>query len=109
MADNTSTISKQDRNFWILNILIQHVAPKAVRRVFDEKIPPNDLANILNSNVKIIQDLVNKKVINVQAQDILVRIPGFKLPSMPSSPIKTGKEIKKVVFLSIIIIQVEHF
>lgn len=94
MTDNTSTISKEDRNFWILNILIQHVAPTAVRKVFNEKIPPNDLANILNSNVKIIQELANKKTINTQAQEILIRIPGFKLPSMPSSPNKAGEQFE---------------
>lgn len=92
MTDNTSTISKEDRNFWILNIVIQHVAPIAVRKLFNDKIPPNCLANILSSNVKIIQDLANKKVINTQAQEILVRIPGFKLPSMPSSPNTTGEQ-----------------
>lgn len=91
MTDNSSTISKEDRNFWILNILIQHVAPIAVRKLFNDKIPPNGLANILSSNVKIIQELANKKVINTQAQEILVRIPGFKLPSMPSSPNTTGE------------------
>lgn len=91
MAENTMTISKEDRNFWILNILIQHVAPTAVRKVFDDKIPPHDLANILNSNVKIIQDLVKKKVIKGHEQDILTRIPGFQLPFMPPSPYKTGK------------------
>lgn len=91
MAENTSTISKEDRNSWILNILIQHVAPTAVRKVFNDKIPPNELANILSINVKIIQELVNKKVIKIREQEILVRIPGFKLPSMPASPNKTGK------------------
>lgn len=90
MADNASTISKEDRNFWILNILIQYVAPTAVRKVFNDKIPPKDLANILSRNVKIIQDLVNKKVINTHEQKLLVRIPGFKLPSMSSSSNKTG-------------------
>lgn len=89
MAENTSTISKEDRNFWILNILIQHVAPTAVRKVFNDKIPPHELANILSSNVKIIQELVNKKIIKTYEQDVLVRIPGFKLPSMPTSPNKT--------------------
>lgn len=91
MAENTSTISKEDRNFWILNILIQHVAPTAVRKVFNDKIPPHELANILSSNVKIIQELVNKKIIKTNEQDVLVRIPGFKLPSMPTSPNKTGE------------------
>lgn len=90
MAENSFTISKEDRNFWILNILIQYVAPTAVRKVFDKKIPPNDLANILNSNVKIIQKLVNKEIIKTHEQDILTRIPGFQLPSMPSSPNKTA-------------------
>lgn len=94
MAENASTISKEDRNFWILNILIQYVAPTAVRKVFNDKIPPKDLANILNKNVTIIQGLVNKKVIKTHEQEVLVRIPGFKLPSMPSSPNKTGKEIQ---------------
>lgn len=65
-----------------------------MRKVFDDKIPPTDLANILNKNVKIIQDLVNKKVINVHAQDTLVRVPGLKLPSMPSSPNKSGNLLK---------------
>lgn len=101
MTENTSTISNEDRNFWILNILIQHVAPRAVRKVFDDKIPPNDLANILNKNVKIIQDLVNKKVINVHAQDTLVRVPGFKLPSMPSSPNKSGNLLKTLILIKI--------
>lgn len=99
MTEITSTISNEDRNFWILNILIQHVAPKAVRKVFDDKIPPNDLAKILNKNVKIIQDLVNKKVINVHAQDTLVRVPGFKLPSMPPSPNKTGNQLKTLILI----------
>lgn len=90
MAENASTISKEDRNFWILNILIQYVAPTAVRKVFNDKIPPKDLAIILNKNVKIIQDLVNKKVIKTHEQEVLTRIPGFKLPSMPSSPNKTA-------------------
>lgn len=92
MAENTTTISKEDRNFFILNILIQHVAPTAMRKVFDDKIPPNDLANILSNNVKTIQDLVNKKVINTHGQDLLARIPGFKLPSMPSPPYKAGED-----------------
>lgn len=90
MAENASIISKEDRNFWILNILIQYVAPTAVRKVFNDKIPPKDLADILNRNVKIIQDLVNKKVIKTHEQEVLTRIPGFKLPSMPSSPNKTA-------------------
>lgn len=93
MATNTTTISKENRNFWILNILIQHVAPTAVRRIFDNRIPPNDLANILSNNVKTIQYLVNKKVINTHGQDLLARIPGFNLPSMPSPPYKAGKGI----------------
>lgn len=101
MTENTSTISNEDRNFWILNILIQHAAPKAVRKVFDDKIPPNDLANILNKNVKIIQDLVNKKVINVHAQDTLVRVPGFKLPSMPSLLNKSGNLLKTLILIKI--------
>lgn len=70
-----------------------------MRKVFDDKIPPNDLANILNKNVKIIQDLVNKKVINVHAQDTLVRVPGFKLPSMPSSPNKSGNLLKTLILI----------
>lgn len=90
MATNTTTISKENRNFWILNILIQHVAPTAVRRIFDNRIPPNDLANILSNNVKTIQYLVNKKVINTHGQDLLARIPGFNLPSMPSPPYKAA-------------------
>lgn len=97
MAKNASTISKEDRNFWILNILIQYVAPTAVRKVFNDKIPPKDLAYILNKNVKIIQDLVNKKVIKTHEQEVLTRIPGFKLPSMPSSPNKTGEEIEQFI------------
>lgn len=99
MTDSASTISKEDRNFWILNILIQHVAPKAVRKLFNDKIPPNGLANILSSNVKIIQELANKKVINTQAQEILVRIPGFKLPSMPSSPNTTGEQFNMCLII----------
>lgn len=97
MAEDASIISKEDRNFLILNILIQYVAPKAVRKVFNDKIPPKDLADILNRNVKIIQDLVNKKVIKTQEQEVLTRIPGFKLPSMPSSPNKTGKEVEQFI------------
>lgn len=97
MAENASIISKEDRNFWILNILIQYVAPTAVRKVFNDKIPPKDLADILNRNVKIIQDLVNKKVIKTHEQEVLTRIPGFKLPSMPSSPNKTGEEMKQFI------------
>lgn len=104
MAENASTISKEDRNFWILNILIQYVAPTAVRKVFNDKIPPKDLANILNKNVTIIQ--VNKKVIKSHEQEVLVRIPGFKLPSMPSSPNKTGKEIQHLFFKELNIIKV---
>lgn len=72
-----------------------------MRKVFDDKIPPNDLANILNKNVKIIQDLVNKKVINVHAQDTLVRVSGFKLPSMPSSPNKSGNLLKTLILIKI--------
>lgn len=72
-----------------------------MRKVFDDKIPPNDLANILNKNVKIIQDLVNKKVINVHAQDTLVRVPGFKLPSMLSSPNKSGNLLKTLILIKI--------
>lgn len=94
MAENNkiinSTISKEDRNCWILNILIHHVAPTAVRKLFNDKIPPNDLASILLSNVKTIQDLVKRNIIKKHERDILVRIPGFKLPSRKSSPNKTG-------------------
>lgn len=105
MAENNkiinSTISKEDRNCWILNILIHHVAPTAVRKLFNDKIPPNDLASILLSNVKTIQDLVKRNIIKKHERDILVRIPGFKLPSRKSSPNKTGEKFK--VYLLIII------
>jgi hypothetical protein len=77
-----SIFSKEERNFWILDVLIKHVALPAVRKRFDIIVPPNDLANLLNNNVRILQSLFSKNVINGQQQNILLRVPGLKIPTI---------------------------
>ncbi|XP_056003197.1 uncharacterized protein LOC125661001 [Ostrea edulis] len=86
-----SMFSKEERNFWILDVLIKHVAPPAVRKQFDVIVPPNDLANVLNNNAKILQMLFSKKVINVYQQDVLLRVPGVKIPTI-SAVSTSGKK-----------------
>jgi hypothetical protein len=81
MAETTFKFSKEQRNFWILDVLIKHVAPPALRKRFDIIVPPNDLANTLNSNAKILQNLFSTKVINGHQQNVLLCVPGVKLPT----------------------------
>ncbi|XP_056003199.1 uncharacterized protein LOC125661021 [Ostrea edulis] len=85
MMGERSMFSKEERNFWILDVLIKHVAPPAVRKRFDIIVPPKDLANMLNNNAKILQKLFSKKVINIYQQRLLLRVPGVKLPTMSVS------------------------
>jgi hypothetical protein len=83
MAEGTLRFSKEERNFWILDVLIKHVAPPAVRKRFNIIIAPSDLANKLNSNAKILQNLFSKKVINGHQQNVLLCVPCVKIPTIP--------------------------
>ncbi|XP_062578676.1 uncharacterized protein LOC134240614 [Saccostrea cucullata] len=86
MDKKSYRFSKEERNFWILDVLIKHVAPAAVRKRFDVIIPRDDLDKILNSNVSVIQNLISKKVINVHQQGILQGVPGFSIPAAITVP-----------------------
>ncbi|XP_062567909.1 uncharacterized protein LOC134230148 [Saccostrea cucullata] len=86
MEKKSYRFSKEERNFWILDVLIKYVAPTAVRKRFDVIIPQADLARILNSNISVIQNLISKKVINVHQQGILQGVPGFSIPAAITVP-----------------------
>ncbi|XP_063400264.1 uncharacterized protein LOC134684883 [Mytilus trossulus] len=56
------------------------VVPDALRKYFDGRIPPANLATTINQNSTTIVNLVNRRVINLAQLDILQRIPGTIWP-----------------------------
>ncbi|XP_061170710.1 uncharacterized protein LOC133180155 [Saccostrea echinata] len=86
MEKGSYRFTKEERNFWILDVLIKYVAQPAVKKRFDVIIPPADLATVLNSNVRVIQNLISRKVINVYQQEVLQRVPGFNFPTIMIVP-----------------------
>ena len=90
MAGYISRLSPDDIPYLKLDTVIQKVAIPTVLKVFNASIPPNDLANVLNSNAGIIQELWKKRVINAGQLDILVRVPGVQFTFQSKVPHQTG-------------------
>ena len=90
MAGYISRLSPDDIPYLKLDTVIQKVAIPTVLKVFNASIPPNDLANVLNSNAGIIQELWKKRVINADQLDILVRVPGVQFTFQSKVPHQTG-------------------
>ena len=78
MAGCNSRLSQDEINCLILYTVIKKVATPTVLKVFNASIPPNDLANVLNSNAHVIKELCKKKVINADQLNVLVRVPGVQ-------------------------------
>ena len=95
MAGCSSRLSQDDINYLKLHTVIKKDATLTVLEVFNASIPPNDLANVLNSNARIIQDLYNKKVINAGQLDMLVRVPGVQFTFQSNVPHQKGWSISK--------------
>nr|XP_022308347.1 uncharacterized protein LOC111114349 [Crassostrea virginica] len=89
MAGYISRLSPDDIPYLKLDTVIQKVAIPTVLKVFNASIPPNDLANVLNSNAGIIQELWKKRVINADQLDILVRVPGVQFTFQSKVPHQT--------------------
>ncbi|XP_062595682.1 E3 ubiquitin-protein ligase DZIP3-like, partial [Saccostrea cucullata] len=86
MEERSYMFTKEERNFLILDVLIKYVAQPAVKKRFDAIIPPADLSTVLSSNVRVIQNLISKKVINVYQQKVLQRVSGFNIPTTMMVP-----------------------
>ena len=85
--------TNKKKNLFKILILTQLVAPETVRHFFDTKIPPNDLANVLNKNKEIIENLwKNKrhKVIKDSQLELLIGVPGVVFPFYPQTSKKKG-------------------
>lgn len=75
--------NNKKKNLFKVIILTHFVAPETVRNFFDDKIPPNDLANVLNTKKEIIKNLwKNKKhkVIKDSQLELLTGVPGVVFP-----------------------------
>ena len=90
MAGCNSKLSPKEINYLRLDTMIKKVATPTVLKVFNASIPPNDLANVLNSNASIIQESLKKKVINTDQLDILVRVPGVRFTFQSKLPHQKG-------------------
>lgn len=90
MAGCNSKLSSEEINYLKLESVIKKVATSTVLKVFNASIPPNDLANVLNSNASIIQESLKKKVINADQLDVLVRIPGVQFSFQSKLPHQKG-------------------
>lgn len=90
MAGCNSKLSSEEINYLKLESVIKKVATSTVLKVFNAFIPPNDLANVLNSNASIIQESLKKKVINADQLDVLVRIPGVQFSFQSKLPHQKG-------------------
>ena len=90
MAGCNSKLSPKEINYLKLETVIKKVATPTVLKVFNAFIPPNDLANVLNSNAHVIKELCNKKVINADQLDVLVRVPGVQFTFQSKLPHQKG-------------------
>ena len=90
MAGCNSKLSSEEINYLRLDTVIKKVATPTVLQVFNTFIPPNDLANVLNSNASIIQESLKKKVINADQLDVLVRVPGVQFTFQSKVPHQKG-------------------
>lgn len=90
MAGCNSKLSPKEINYLRLDTTIKKVATPTVLKVFNAFIPPNDLANVLNSNASIIQESLKKKVINADQLDVLVRVPGVQFTFQSKVPHQKG-------------------
>nr|XP_022308349.1 uncharacterized protein LOC111114350 [Crassostrea virginica] len=86
MAGCNSKLSPKEINYLRLDTIIKKVATPTVLKVFNASIPPNDLANVLNSNASIIQESLKKRVINADQLDVLVRVPGVRFTFQSKLP-----------------------
>lgn len=90
MAGLFSKRSPDEINFLKIDTLIKRVATPTVKKLFDAFISPNDLANVLNNNANLIQNLFEKKIIKEYQLDILLRVPGVQFLFVPSTAHKKG-------------------
>lgn len=90
MAGCNSELSPKEINYLKLVTIIKKEANSTVLKVFNAFIPPNELANVLNSNASIIQESLKKKVINADQLDVLVRIPGVQFSFQSKLPHQKG-------------------
>ena len=90
MAGCNSKLSPKEINYLRLDTMIKKVATPTILKVFNASIPPNDLANVLNSNASIIQESLKKRVINTDQLDILVRVPGVRFTFQSKLPHQKG-------------------
>ena len=90
MAGCNSKLSPKEINYLRLDTIIKKVATPTVLKVFNASIPPNDLANALNSNASIIQESLKKRVINADQLDVLVRVPGVRFTFQSKLPHQKG-------------------
>ena len=90
MAGCNSKLSSKEINYLKLETVIKKVATPTVLKVFNTFIPPNELANVLNSNASIIQESLKKKIINADQLDVLVRIPGVQFSFQSKLPHQKG-------------------
>lgn len=91
MAGLFSKRSPDEINFLKIDTLIKRVATPTVKKLFDAFISPNDLANVLNNNANLIQNLFEKKIIKEYQLDILLRVPGVQFLFVPSTAHKKGQ------------------
>lgn len=91
MAGIFSKRSQDEINFLKIDTLIKKVATPTVKKLFDVFVSPNDLANVLNNNANLIQNLYKKKIIKEYQLDILLRVPGVQFLFVSSTPHKKGQ------------------
>lgn len=83
-------LTEEEKNFTRFFLLNFKVSPHIVRRFFDEKFPPSNLAQDINSNVRDIINLNKTKRINAAQLDILRGVPGtIWSPYRPPMPLWT--------------------
>lgn len=66
-----AALAKEEINFQRLASLLIKIAPRAIRRRFDDEFHPGQLEQFLSKNRRHIDDLKNKKVITRVQYDIL--------------------------------------
>lgn len=83
-------LTEEEKNFTRFFLLNFKVSPHIVRRFFDEKFPPSNLAQDINSNVRDIINLNKTKRINAAQLEILRGVPGtIWSPYRPPMPLWT--------------------
>ncbi|CAG2205308.1 unnamed protein product [Mytilus edulis] len=97
-------LTEEEKNFTRFFLLNFKVSPHIVRRFFDEKFPPSNLAQDINSNVRDIINLNKTKRINAAQLDLLRGVPGtIWSPYRPPMPLWTKATTSKDFDLTLMI------